>query len=133
MTEKIEKFETEWQNELTDFEYRVTREAATEMAFTGEYWDTKTEGTYKCRCCGEPLFSSESKYDSGSGWPSFYAPLNEACVSTKEDNSMFMRRVEALCAKCDAHLGHIFPDGPHPSGLRYCLNSASLKLIPKDE
>ena len=133
MGEKICKSDVDWRNELSDVEYKITREAATEMAFTGAYWDTKDPGTYKCRCCGASLFSSDTKYDSGSGWPSFYAPIDEACVDFKEDNSLFMRRIEVSCSNCGAHLGHVFPDGPQPTGLRYCLNSASLKLDPEKD
>lgn len=125
---KIDKTDQEWRNELSDDEFQVLRKAGTERAFTGEYWDTKTTGTYCCRACGEPLFSSDTKFDSGTGWPSFYQPLDEDAVETKEDRSWFMRRVEVLCAKCESHLGHVFPDGPVPTGLRYCLNSLSLKL-----
>lgn len=127
------KTDAQWRQELTETEYQITRCAGTERAFTGEYWDTKTPGTYSCRCCGEPLFSSDTKYDSGSGWPSFYAPLAEEVVTTQSDDSMGMRRTEALCSQCDAHLGHVFPDGPAPTGLRYCMNSASLKLIPSEQ
>ena len=108
------------------------REAATERAFTGEYWDTKTPGTYVCRGCGVDLFDSETKYDSGSGWPSFYQPVDEGAVATQADNSMMMERTEVLCSSCEAHLGHVFPDGPQPTGLRFCLNSASLKLNERD-
>ena len=130
---KVNKTDDEWRAELTSDEYEITRNAATERAFTGEYWDTKTKGVYNCRCCGEPLFDSDTKYDSGSGWPSFYEPLSADVVDTKEDRSMFMVRTEVLCSKCDAHLGHVFPDGPEPTGLRFCMNSASLKLDPADE
>ncbi|MFK7912566.1 MAG: peptide-methionine (R)-S-oxide reductase MsrB [Pseudomonadales bacterium] len=126
------KTDAQWRQELTESEYQITRCAGTERAFTGEYWDTKTAGTYHCRCCGTALFSSATKYDSGSGWPSFYAPLSEAAVATQDDDSMGMRRTEALCSQCDAHLGHVFPDGPAPTGLRFCMNSASLKLDPTD-
>ncbi len=122
------KSDEEWRSKLTDHEYRILRESATERAFTGEYWDTKTPGTYQCRACGQPLFDSETKYDSGCGWPSFYEPIKQEAVETQEDRSMFMVRTEVLCSACDSHLGHVFPDGPHPTGLRYCMNSASLRL-----
>ena len=130
---KVTKTDDEWRQEMTPEEYAIMREAATERAFTGEYWDTKTPGTYRCRGCGAELFDSETKYDSGSGWPSFYAPIDEAAVATQVDNSMMMERIEVLCAACEAHLGHVFPDGPQPTGLRYCMNSASLKLHERDE
>ena len=129
---KVTKTNDEWREELSDSEYAIMREAATERAFTGEYWDTKTPGTYRCRGCGAELFDSETKYDSGSGWPSFYQPVDPEAVDTQVDNSMMMERVEVLCAKCDAHLGHVFPDGPQPTGLRYCMNSASLKLEERE-
>lgn len=125
---KIKKTQEEWREELSDYEYQITREAATEAPFTGEYTNTKTKGTYVCRCCGEPLFSSDTKYDSGSGWPSFYEPVDYDNVETKVDRSHFMIRTEAMCSNCDAHLGHVFPDGPMPTGQRWCINSASLKL-----
>ena len=125
---KIDKTNEEWREQLTESEFHITREAGTEMAFSGQYWDTKTKGIYNCRCCGEPLFDSESKYDSGCGWPSFYETLDKDVVETREDRSMFMVRTEVICSKCDAHLGHVFPDGPHPTGLRFCMNSASLAL-----
>ncbi len=126
---KVTKSDDEWRKELTPEEFAILREAATERAFTGEYWDTKTPGTYQCRGCGATLFESDTKYDSGCGWPSFYAPVEEGAVATQSDTSMMMERVEVLCAKCEGHLGHVFPDGPEPTGLRYCMNSASLKLI----
>jgi peptide-methionine (R)-S-oxide reductase len=125
---KVTKTDDEWRNEMTPEEYAIMREAATERAFTGEYWDTKTPGIYRCRGCGAELFDSETKYDSGSGWPSFYKPVEDGAVATQVDNSMMMERIEVLCASCEAHLGHVFPDGPEPTGLRYCMNSASLKL-----
>lgn len=130
--ERVVKSDAEWRDELTPEQYKVTRRAGTERAFTGEYWDTKTKGIYNCRCCGTPLFDSETKYDSGTGWPSFYQPVGDDAVTTQSDRSFFMVRTEVLCARCDAHLGHVFPDGPVPTGLRYCLNSASLKLEPED-
>jgi peptide-methionine (R)-S-oxide reductase len=131
MTEKIRKSDAEWARELTPEEFKIARQKGTERAFTGKYWDTKTQGVYKCRCCGEPLFDSSTKFDSGTGWPSFFAPLSNDAVETEEDNSHFMRRTEVHCAKCGCHLGHLFDDGPEPSGLRYCLNSASLDLDEK--
>lgn len=131
MTDKIIKTEEEWRQQLTEEEYHITREAGTERAFTGEYWDTKTPGTYHCKCCGEPLFVSETKYDSGCGWPSFFKALNEEGITEREDLSLNRVRTEILCSKCDAHLGHVFEDGPQPTGLRYCVNSASVKLEEK--
>lgn len=130
---KINKTNEEWREQLTESEFHITREAGTEMAFSGQYWDTKTKGVYNCRCCGEPLFDSESKYDSGCGWPSFYETLDTDVVETREDRSMFMVRTEVICSKCEAHLGHVFPDGPHPTGLRFCMNSASLALKEEKE
>lgn len=122
-----------WREKLTPDEFEVTRNAATEAPFTGRYWDTKTKGVYHCVCCGEPLFDSETKYDSGTGWPSFYAPIDTSAVQTREDRSNFMVRTEVLCANCDAHLGHVFPDGPEPTGLRFCLNSLALDLDERGE
>ena len=130
---KVSKSDEEWRRELSPEQYEVARLAGTERAFTGKYWDTKAPGVYHCVCCGEPLFESSAKYDSGTGWPSFYAPIDPTVVVTRQDDSQMMRRTEALCAKCDAHLGHVFPDGPEPTGLRYCLNSASLDLKERDD
>jgi len=128
VSEKVNKTEAEWRAELSPEEFEVTRQAGTERAFSGRYWDTKDAGTYRCRCCQAPLFDSETKYDSGTGWPSFYAPLEGDAVAEHSDASFGVIRTEVTCARCDAHLGHVFPDGPAPSGARYCMNSASLAL-----
>lgn len=130
---KIEKTEQQWRDELSDEEFVVCRKKGTERAFTGKYWNTKTPGTYVCVACETPLFSSETKYDSGSGWPSFYQPMVEANITSLVDESHGMIRTEVLCAVCDSHLGHVFEDGPHPTGLRYCINSVSLNLKEQDQ
>jgi peptide-methionine (R)-S-oxide reductase len=131
MAEKLNKNAEEWRKELSPEQYHITREAGTEPAFTGKYWQTKTPGTYVCACCGEPLFDSNAKFDSGTGWPSFYQPIAPEKVSEHIDRGHGMTRTEARCARCDAHLGHVFEDGPTPTGMRYCMNSASLDLKEK--
>lgn len=131
--EKIAKTDDEWRSQLTPEQYRITRGHGTERAFTGPHLDEKAAGVYQCVCCGEPLFEAETKYDSGSGWPSFYAPAEAGAVSEHDDTKLFMRRVEVRCAKCEAHLGHVFPDGPQPTGLRYCINGAALAFRKTDK
>jgi peptide-methionine (R)-S-oxide reductase len=128
--EKINKTEAEWKKQLTPEQYHVCREKGTETAFTGQYWNCHDKGLYRCACCGNELFSADTKFDSGTGWPSFWAPVSKENVETEDDHSFFMRRTEVLCGKCGAHLGHVFEDGPAPTRLRYCINSVSLKLDP---
>lgn len=128
MSNKIRKSDDEWRKQLSDEQFRICREHGTERAFTGIYHDCKTPGIYNCICCGQPLFKSSEKYDSGSGWPSFWQPVDDEAIAEFHDHSHGMHRIEVRCSKCDSHLGHVFPDGPQPTGLRYCINSASLKL-----
>jgi len=130
--EKVKKSDSEWREQLTPEQYRVTREHGTERAFTGPHWDEKAAGSYTCVCCGAPLFDSGTKFDSGTGWPSFFAPVEPDAVSAHEDRSWFMRRTEIRCARCDAHLGHVFPDGPAPTGQRFCMNGTALNFEPEE-
>jgi peptide-methionine (R)-S-oxide reductase len=133
MAERVKKTDAEWREILGDEAYHVLRKKGTERAFTGRYWNEKTPGVYRCRGCGTPLFASDTKYESGCGWPSFYQPLDEGSIETQRDLSHLMVRTEVLCASCGGHLGHVFPDGPRPTGLRYCINSASLQLEPDED
>ena len=128
MSEKLKKTDEEWRAQLSPDQFQVTRQAGTERAFSGKYWDSKDSGIYACVCCGTELFDSDTKYDSGTGWPSFFKPIHEDAVITEEDRSLGVVRIEVKCATCDAHLGHVFPDGPQPTGDRFCMNSASLDL-----
>jgi peptide-methionine (R)-S-oxide reductase len=132
MSDKIVKTDDEWRQLLTDEQFRITRRRGTERAFTGVLWNTKQDGVYQCVCCGQPLFDAKTKFDSGTGWPSFWQPVTEGAVALKSDRTWLMVRTEVLCSRCDSHLGHVFEDGPPPTGQRYCMNSGALRLAPRD-
>ena len=131
MSEPINKTDEQWRKELTPEQYQITRQKGTERAFTGAYWNSKTDGVYQCACCGQPLFDAQTKFDSGTGWPSFWEPTGKGHVVEHEDKSWFMTRTEVTCSRCNAHLGHVFPDGPPPTGLRYCMNGVAMNFRPE--